>query len=1246
MFFQCTAPVAFAADDTILAESSIVASSAESESVPVDSDAGYIPEQSPENTSVDSSSNDAASSEPLTGDSSASSDLPEDASSNGSVESQPESDTDQIPTSNETTDSELAESSSENTDASAKSLYQDGKILIYTCDQLAEIGSGQTLTDASGLAVTDENGAEITYALDAQYAIAEDIELTDDMLLWQLPEGFTGSITPLAESGDDLTLYDAQSNTIYLYNPYQMAVLHGENPDTEPVMDGDAQAETFGSGQLIYPNGEDEPYLTYSLNHRYVLSTQFSSDTSVQPYSRVTDGKADGRDFPGQVVKTIGDKTYILIGNEQQLRKIGSGDTVYGAVYQAIHHNAKWTIDHDSSGNLIMLYGGDADLTKEQNGTDNYTLGKDGIHAADKNLSDKANNLLYVYTVGRCGVNQTTGEIDPNLDIDKAANQTYASNANYIIFRDIDLSSANWTPLTFQGTMIGAKSANGEKIWNDDSSAINTSTKPTISNVSVMQTDKLNVGEQMGVGFFSTVSSEVSEKDIGLSKGLVQVSNLKFEKINVHTTTNETYYPSTLVSTLTSTLGKLLGGVLSGLTFILTFGQVKIDLGKTLGDVLDARKKDPTALATGAIAGRVEGQVLFSGIEVVNADVKNVNNNTGGFVGYTIGVTQYDGLSKALGDLVKLLTNILNVIPGLGLGDLITILLGNAIPLGKLIPTGYINAQFADCSIDGLNISASSEKDYAGGFVGQQSGSIIKNCTVKNSSLTLQGKNFVGGFVGLARDSIIKGTLSGALDIETKLPNMNPESLLLNCTLDNKAINIQGENYVGGFAGGLANTSAVNCSAKVSESLTVHATGANAGGFAGIATLGWAANLGKDDNKDDLLGGVVDLVVKLLSSNPGAASSLLSLAGVNPSYILGCTVDAPLTVNGTDYVGGVTGRGDGAYIAPSSADYLSKVSYWRNGVYDPATVEQRNTTVSGLQSVSGHDYTGGIAGSLGTASVAGLLNTTLGVASYLAFTVDGVTLNGITDGFSVSGNERVGGGFGDAIGGTINNVSVNNLKSVEGKNYAGGFIGLSGPGELVGTSGGLTVNLLGLNYLLTLNKLLSIGQYVQVTIKDANVNGIDKDGFTVEATEKREANSVLDYTAAGFIARSNSTKIENAHVTNLKSVTAANDGGYAAGFVAISKTGGLADVGDEAEVKKQLLQVNGLVTAIGYLIPSYTNCTVSYVNGGSVTGDVAGGFAADFQSGTVNNQSRGDGKYYAVYSVRYRSCSTPGAQGN
>ena len=1236
MLFQSTAPVAYAANGTTPLESSVVTSESMDESVPADSDAGYIPEIPSEdmNVSDDIATDSAADAAPSEGDT-GKADKPETSEvKDSSLEDTPDSDTNIDPSTPDEeqpipndeqlpSDEEIATPE----ESSDKPLFQDGKILIYTCDQLKEIGSGNT--------VTNEDGTDITYASDAQYAIAEDIELTGDMLQWQLPEDFTGSITPLTETSDDLTLYDAQSDTIYLYNPYQLAVLHEESPDTEPVMDGDAQAETFGCGQLIYPNGEDNAYLTYSLNHRYVLSKQFSSDVSVQPYSvTVKEGKADGRDFPGQVIKELGGKTYILIGNEQQLRKIGVKQSngeyypVRGAAYQAYRESAfhSWKLDTDAKGKYILLYGGDADLSATDNGIRDFTFGT--ALSASKSFSGLGHN----YDREPCGVNQTTGEIDPDLNINKVTNQTYAPNANYIIFRDIDLGSANWTPLTFQGTMIGAKSANGEKIWNDDSSAINTSTKPTISNVSVMQTDKLNVGEQMGVGFFSTISSEVSEKDIGLSKGLVRVSNLKFQNISVQTTTSETYYPSTLVSTLTSTLGKLLGGLLSGLTFILTFGQVKIDLGKTLGDVLDARKNDPTALATGAIAGRVEGQVEFSGIEVIDATVRNVNNNTGGFVGYTVGVTQYDGLSKALGKIVELLTNILNVIPGLGLGDLITILLGNAIPLEKLIPTGYINAKFVDCSINNLSLTTASDKGYAGGFVGQQVGSIFENCSITGSSYTVNGANYVGGFAGIARDGVIEGTLSGALDIQTKLPKMNTESLLLNCTLENATISVKGENYVGGFAGAFANTSAVNCTLTTTEPLTVHATGSNVGGFAGIATLGWAANLGKSDTKDNLLGGLVDLVVKLLSSDKNSATSLLSLAGVNPSYILGCTINAPLTVIGTNYAGGITGRGDGAYIAPSSADYLSKVSYWRNGVYYPATVEQRNTTVSGLQSVSGHDYTGGIAGSLGTASVGGLLNNTAGIASYLGFTVDGVTVTGNDSGFTVDGWERVGGGLGDAIGGTINNVSVNNLKSVEGKNYAGGFIGLSGPGELVGTDGGLTVNLLGLNYILKLNKLLAIGQYVQVNITNSSVNGI-KDGFTVTATGVRDENSVLDYSAAGFIARSNSTKIENAKVTNLKSVTAANDGGYAAGFVAISKTGGLAEVGEDKTQVKSLIETNGLVTAISYLIPSYKNCTVSYVTNGSVTGDVAGGFTADFQSGTVNNQALGEGKYYAVYNI-------------
>lgn len=1110
--------------------------------------------------------------------------------------------------------------------------YKDSKICIYNFEQLKQIGSDAYIYTGdkdgkigSGDVVKSE-GTELKYGADAQYILMNDIQMNLEQM-WSVPDSLTGTITGTEiEENETPTLYDKETDTIYIYNPYQLMVLAQEESETEPVMSLDYDAPQFGMGQMIYPDGEDQEYLTYSKSHNYVLSQKFNSDKPelvADQLSKASAEGTEGRDFKGQVVKTIGDKTYILIGNEQQLRKIGTDERVNGAVYQAYLDGFVWKRDTDSSGKPIMLYSGDADLTKDQNGVADFTFGQ--IKDADSKYSQH----LKIYTRGRCGVNQVTGEINPKLNIEDATKQKYTANANYIIFRDIDLSSEEWKPLTFQGKMIGAKAQEGESLWDSTSSQITASMKPVLSNVKVVQSSKLNVGEQMGVGFFSTISSEVSDNDIGLSKGLVQVSNIKFENITVQTSTSETYYPETLVSTLTSTLGKLLGGVLSGLTFILTFGQVKIDLGKTLGDVLDARKKDPTALATGAIAGRVEGQVELSNLEVNSATVKNVNNNTGGFVGYIVGKTQYDGLSNALGGLVKLLTNILNVIPGLGLGDLITILLGNAIPLEKLIPTGYINAKIMNCTVNGLSISTAADKEYAGGFIGQQKGTIVENCSISNSDYTINGKSFAGGFVGIARDDAIEGTLSGALDIETKLPKMNPESLLLNCSLNNARMIVSGESYVGGFAGGFANSTAVNCTVEAKNELTVKASGNHAGGFAGVAALGWAADIGKGDTKDNLLGGVVDLVVKLLSSNPGATSSLLSLAGVSPSYILGCTVNAPLKVSGVDYVGGIVGRGNGSSIAPSSAEYLQKVSYWRNNIYETGAIATKNVVLNGDINISGRDYVGGIAGSLGTASVAGLLNTTLGVASYLAFTVDNVLVQG-NENFSVEGRERVGAGLGDAIGGSIKNVTLNNVVSVNGDNLVGGFIGLSGPGDLAGTDGGLTVNLLGLNYLLKLSNLLSLGQAVEVKIQNVQVNGVEK-GFEVKATGVREENSVRDYTASGFIARSNCTKVENAHVTKLKSVEAADAGGYAAGFVAISKTGGLAEVGDDTEVKS-LIEANGLLNAISYLIPRYTNCTVSYVDGGSVTADVAGGFTADFQSGVVNNSDRG-ADYYSVYNL-------------
>ena len=85
-------------------------------------------------------------------------------------------------------------------------------------------------------------------------------------------------------------------------------------------------------------------------------------------------------------------------------------------------------------------------------------------------------------------------------------------------------------------------------------------------------------------------------------------------------------------------------------------------------------------------------------------------------------------------------------------------------------------------------------------------------------------------------------------------------------------------------------------------------------------------------------------------------------------------------------------------------------------------------------------------------------------------------------------------------------------------------------------------------------------------------------------------------------------------------------------FVGSSQTGGLADVAGEADVKA-LLNANKLLGAVTYLLPSYTECTVTYVDKGGVAADTAGGFVGNFQSGTVNNQGAGEGSYYSVYNL-------------
>lgn len=1123
--------------------------------------------------------------------------------------------------------------------------YKDGKILIYNYEQLKQIGSNAFVytEDKEGNIGTGDivvnEGTQLTYGKDAQYLLMNEIKM-DTKSIWNVKDDFAGKIEGEAIKEDETpTLYDKKTDTIYIYNPYQLMVLEQEDSDKEPVMSLDYDAPQFGMGQMIYPNGENKDYLTYSKGHNYVISKNFSSDKpelvadqlSIDPATTDT----EGRDFKGQVVKTIGDKTYILIGNEEQLRAIGTDKVVQGAVYQAYLELGKWKIDKDSSGNSIMLYGGDADLTKEQNGIKDFTFGE--VSDTDKKLS----SVSSFHTRGKCGVDQKTGKVDPNLDIKDQTNQKYTKNANYIIFRDIDLSGSNWTPLMFSGNMIGAKANNQSELWLNDSSVKDYSKatsisngleRPIISNVNVNQTEEMDGSKYIGIGFFATITNEVNVNNIGVSAGTVKVSNLILKNISVQNNTNKHKNTQTVISGVTSLLGGLLGGVVDLVVGLITFGNVKLNLKDTLSALLNARATDPTIYSTGAFAGRLVGDVVVENCDVTGkVSVSNINGRTGGFVGYTEGVTQYDGLSKTLNVTVDVLSKLLNVIPGLGLGDLITILLKNGLDVGSLIPTGYKNVVIKNCNVYGLYITTAKDKDYAGGFIGQQVGTQIFNSSVQDSTYSINTNEYGGGFVGISRDADIKGTLTKiGIDL---IRGMQPQSLLQDCNLVNCNITVSGTNYQGGFTGAQTNSYAVNCG--VNGNIAVNGTGSYAGGFSGISTVGWVTNLGKDEiTNPSLLKTVGKLIVDLLSSDPEQAGMLLSLAGISPSAILGCNLNcSSISVNaGKSYAGGILGGGDGVYLAESSEEYLNKLSYWKYGALETGSISKRDNVITGLQSVHARENrAGGVAGSVTTASVTGLLNGTLGVGNYLGFTVRHVTTKGINSGYTVEASENyAGGAIGEAVGGDVDTVTLNQLKSVTAKNRVGGFVGCAGPGDLVGGNG-LTLNLLGLNNLLKVENLLSVAKGVRVTIKDAHVNGIPE-GFTVKATGSNQNGEVADYVAGGFIGKSNSCEINSSDVTSLKEVSANDTDGFAGGFAGSSQTGGLADVANEADIKG-LLNVNGLLGAITYLIPSYTKCTVSYINEGGVSADTAGGFAGNFQSGKVNNQELGEGNYYSVYNL-------------
>lgn len=1205
--------------------------------------------------------------------------------------------------------------------------YEDGKICIYNYQQLLQIGTGTQMFSGDKDGNVGEgdkvlaDGAELTYASDASYCLMNDIPI-DNENVWNFPSDFTGSITSSSERTGN-TVYDSVTDTIYVYNRYQLELMKGESSDSEPVMSEDYIAEKVGMGQVF--TLEDGSYLTYSKTHNYVLASSFTTETpellankagteeTTQDITSAYPSDYEGRNYFGQVVKKIGDKNYILIGNETQLRAIGTDTDVTEPIWRVYETREKkpgilggalsgytaWKPAADTQTYKTELYyPGDADIVKfndtynwsgkelygnkkgdhklgETEYLDNSSLDIAGttatkryvyvsstiqesedmtVTATDSTASAseaasveagatvKDRDLIDMTPVESEEVaesesddidaftsdgdesdftDDTTPEsitVDENktyiltYDTSKSSNTNiagsgykYSKDANYIIFRDIDLSKEgtnsngkddNWTPIkNFQGNMEGRK-------------GMTEGANVKISNVKIVQDTAINQSAysngnssdtEYGVGFFRSLSTPY-DSSLQISSKQVVVKNLTLSGVSVSTTTNS-------IKKDFSLLGVVLTGVL-----------------KILG-LSSGLEKDPKSFSTGAFAGVVKGNVQISDCHVEGlSGVSNANSWTGGFVGYISGITKYEALSGVLKGVTDALSTLLNLIPVLGLGDLITTLLnGGVLSVGNLIPIGYVNPVFSNCSVSGNDTI--SGQNYTGGFAGETIGAVMTGCSV-NGTESVNGTDYSGGFIGRASNAVV----AGALDhLGIQIADFPVNTVMLGCSINGSAnVSATGSSgkesgYAGGFIGEMRNSYAVDCS--ISSLGTVSGKDYT-GGFAGLATLGAVTSI--DENK-----GLLDLVKKLLTGllNGNITDmDILNLVGLRPSVISGCTIDGStisLDASGK-YAGGLVGYAGAVQVSNTSelADGSKSTTkalnrmLAKNSISYSFNEHSNSITASESMSVSATENAGGILGYAKMTSVSDVLGGTVTAADYMRFECKDCSVNGGSLGLTVTAsnqeNGRAGGAIGYGTGGEVRKTSVTNLNSVTAGKCAGGFAGYFGSGTLANVGG---IKLLGLP-LLKIDSLLSVGQMIETFTVDSTVSGVSS-GYSVSTGNEKGY-------SGGFIGECISGRARDTKISNLKTVTASATSGKAGGFAGFAKAGDALSAGDSTTSKLTGIELENLLGVVSALRPEFNNTSIAYVSNGSdpqVSADMAGGFVGDGQAVDINYGNNNSG---------------------
>lgn len=1138
------------------------------------------------------------------------------------------------------TQSAVTTDSPENVETqTSAALFQDGAVRIYHALQLYAIGSNavvhsgdaQAETFGTGTVLTDENGQVLLYDSDGSYQLMNDIALPEGTA-WTLPSGFSGTFVSEGES-TEAPLYDEDTDTIYIYNNYQLLTRAAED-ELKTVLSGDNVAETFGLGQVVYASDQQ---LEYTQEHNYVVAQSFTAQMpELKAEEVLQEGTSwDGRQYEGQVIYYEKDVQYILIGNKQQLQAIGKTVSEWDGLvngYKDVPIKVtepiwkqerkfdglvlgKW----EDIGSPVMCYPGDADLaegaTLFEESDYGYEIGEDtGIRVHG--------DIGYKYRGSQKNQDGTIGYDETaknNINIEQWSGDApaYTTDANYIIFRNITLTPAdngggNWTPLMFSGTMEGRLNMkNGEKI--------------IISNVNIKATGELDPRVSMGVGFFATISSERNENDIGLVGSQAVVKNIHLDQINVENGYTGMADTETLVSGLLKVLGGILGwiaGIVGDLVNAVIPGS-NLKLGDFLRELLSVKKESPDTFATGAFAGRMIGDVLVEGCSVTNASVSSSHDMTGGFVGNVEGVTEYDGLSDKLGKTVETLEEVLNLIPGLGLGDLITVVLDNPTLLNvkELIPTGYKSATIQDCDIQLSNGAIGMETtSFNGGFAGCQTGAKVSECTVTGLS-QVNAFQYAGGFAGVIRDAVILGLLDKvgvnlSDEVIAKLRGVDPSSENVDCSVAGDNWSVSSGEYAGGFTGIAANSDLSKITVSGLKNVTVSVktymnestTGYYGGGLAGRATLGSSLILIGDEDLSEkgLLGQVGSLLSGALAGD--GSRQILNLLGISASELRTCTVAGnDLCVQAQDYTGGLIGQGDGVQIGQPESNQDSQDG---NEAYaqDNTDLSSEINGIREVKSLNG-DYAGGIVGQLLPAYAAGIVEGAVGATSVIQSMVSNVEVTALDQaGFAVSAaGKHAGGAIGVTVGGDISNVSVNNLKQVSAVETAGGFMGSNSAVGLLNSEG---LNLLGWN-LVEINNLVSAVKYFVTDCINCYVSyaiGNQADG--TETVKQAAEPQVTADSAGGFIGEMYSGSLDNSTLNAaykdpkdpdarvgdptdaVRYITSVKGTSYAGGFAGKIVSGSLVDAAGGIQAAGLTIDLADVLSVLQLYIPEITSAGV------------------------------------------------------